>query len=40
MDNEFNDLMKKIDEALNVIEENLQLTIKNIAAIREALKSE
>lgn len=40
MDNEFNDLMKKIDEALNEIEENLQLTIKNINSIREALKSE
>ena len=40
MDNEFNDLMKKIDEALNVIEENLQLTIKNINAVREALRTE
>ena len=37
---EFDNLMKKIDEALNVIEENRQLTIKNINAIREALKSE
>ena len=37
---EFENLMKKIDEALDVIEENLQSTIKNITAIREALKSE
>ena len=40
MNNVLLDLMKKIDEALNEIEENLQLTIKNINSIREALKSE
>ena len=37
---EFENLMKKIDDALMVIENNLQDTIKIIDSIREALKSE
>lgn len=37
---EFENLMKKIDDALMVIENNLQDTIKIIDSIRDALKSE